>query len=250
MTVPDLVGQRHTDGTLVLDVQASTATTATAGCTGIFSTQRVSTSAGDVLRRDPRSRARCASARSFTVSLSSVRVPGRPGRSATSISKGSADCAPGIVGHRHRQQWGLQSYVLGREQPDSRRRRRSPPRSWDGKWHNIAITYDGTSTRLFLDGRDLGAGLGGTRTRSITTSPRSGRHDRRLPRQLRLLFTGDIDQVMVFDRPLPMTEIWALVGLLLNKPSQGLAGPFASHGGECARRRRRPGRRRPGSAPG
>ena len=36
-----------------------------------------------------------------------------------------------------------------------------------------------------------------------------------------LLFTGDIDQVMLFDKVLPIEQIWDRFGFILNKPTLG-----------------------------
>jgi len=36
-----------------------------------------------------------------------------------------------------------------------------------------------------------------------------------------LLFTGDIDQVMLFDKVLPIKQIWDRFGFILNKPTLG-----------------------------
>ncbi len=91
----------------------------------------------------------------------------------------------------------------------------SPPAGaaqvWDGAWHHVAGSYDGTSVHLYLDGLDLG-GTSGTLAINYQLAIRDlfigqypgqafclDRHD----------FVGTIDEVRVWDRALAAAEIAA-----------------------------------------
>jgi hypothetical protein len=98
---------------------------------------------------------------------------------------------------------------------------------WDGAWHLVTGTYDGAAVRLYVDAQQVGAGtpttgpivyglannvfvignyagnLGATRECTENTS-----------------FSGDIDEVRVFNRALGTTEIASL----MTHPSGGSGG--------------------------
>jgi hypothetical protein len=154
----------------------------------------------------------------FTVSLW-TRAPQSPGPFSYLISKGSKDCVTGSWGISTGNNGGLQSYVWdGQNQVPSGGAQ--PEQIWDGRWHNVAMTYDGTSTRLYLDGKDLGQPPGSSSPvdydmpdPSTTLGGYVGSCD--------LLFTGDLDQVMVFGNVLPIEEIWDRWGYILGRPGLG-----------------------------
>jgi hypothetical protein len=79
---------------------------------------------------------------------------------------------------------------------------------WDGNWHHVAGTYNGTHVRLFVDGLEIGSGtphtgdidygLDMSNNLTIGQYPSGG---------VPLYFTGDIDEVEIFDRALDQKEI-------------------------------------------
>jgi hypothetical protein len=81
---------------------------------------------------------------------------------------------------------------------------------FDGRWHHIAGTYDGTTVRLFVDGREIGAG-----------TPTDLAIDYDLPSPdvslgsyqgpCAMYLTGDLDGVSIWDRALPIGQIGDLV---------------------------------------
>ena len=84
----------------------------------------------------------------------------------------------------------------------------------------MSATYDGFQAKLYLDGRDLG---------NVPGSPDPIQYDQPdgtatfggYRGSCDLLFTGDIDQVMLFDKVLPIETIWDRFGFILNKPTLG-----------------------------
>ncbi len=81
---------------------------------------------------------------------------------------------------------------------------------WDGAWHHIAGTYDGEYVRLYVDGVEVGGGTyttmgiryGGETNSDLNIGIYRG--------TCTLPFSGEIDEVEVFNRALLDTEIWEI----------------------------------------
>jgi hypothetical protein len=78
---------------------------------------------------------------------------------------------------------------------------------WDGKWHNAAGTYDGSTVRLFIDGKEIGTGTAGgapigydTPSGNTTLGAYVGSCD--------LTLIGDLDEVSIWKKALPVADIW------------------------------------------
>ena len=73
---------------------------------------------------------------------------------------------------------------------------------WDGNWHHIAGTYNGCVVKLYVDGAEISGGTGTTEGIDYNNenfyigSYGTGYY-----------FSGLIDEVKVFSRPLPDSEI-------------------------------------------
>ena len=78
---------------------------------------------------------------------------------------------------------------------------------WDGNWHNVVGTFDGSAVRLYVDGKEVGSGtpdtdavpynlLNGTDLEIGNYGGCSG-----------LGYSGKIDEVKVFNRALGAQEI-------------------------------------------
>lgn len=90
---------------------------------------------------------------------------------------------------------------------------------WNGQWHNVIGTFDGSTVRLYVDGRQVGTGtpdsapiaygLPTSNDLSIGAYPWCGSSD----------FGGSIDEVKVFGRALGPVEIGAAYGLSRLLPS-------------------------------
>lgn len=151
----------------------------------------------------------------FSISLW-TRAPQSPGQFRYLFAKGSLDCVTASFGISTGLNGGLQAYVWdGANQVPTGGV--GPEQIWDGKWHNVVLTYDGSAARMFLDGKDLGQPPGSANPvdyelpdPSTTIGGYTGSCD--------LLFAGDLDQVMIFDKVIPVAEIWQRFGWLLNKP--------------------------------
>ena len=152
----------------------------------------------------------------FTISLW-VRAPQSPGQFKYLLAKGSNACVAASWGLWTASNGGLEFYVF--DGNNFVRSNGVVNGIWDGKWHNVSATWDGTTATLFIDGKSTGQGMSGTGPvygipdGTATFGGYRGSCD--------LLFTGDIDQVMLFDKVLPIELIWDRFGFILNQPTLG-----------------------------
>jgi hypothetical protein len=153
----------------------------------------------------------------FTISMW-TRAPQSPGQFKYLLAKGSNQCVAASYGIWTASSGGIEFYVWNGH--DLVRAAGTANAIWDGRWHNVSATYDGLRAKLYLDGKDLG---------SVPGSPDPIKYDQPdgtasiggYRGSCDLLFNGDIDQVMMFDKVLPITQIWDRFGFILNKPTLG-----------------------------
>jgi hypothetical protein len=153
----------------------------------------------------------------FTISMW-TRAPQSPGQFKYLLAKGSNQCVAASYGIWTASSGGIEFYVWNGH--DLVRAAGTANAIWDGRWHNVSATYDGVQAKLYLDGKDLG---------SVPGSPDPIKYDQPdgtasiggYRGSCDLLFNGDIDQVMMFDKVLPITQIWDRFGFILNKPTLG-----------------------------
>jgi hypothetical protein len=88
---------------------------------------------------------------------------------------------------------------------------------WNGKWHHVAGTYDGTTAKLFVDGKLVPGsavlshdGSGPLITDDSAWGAFLGDCD--------LYYTGDLDDVAVFNQALPVDRIWSALSLVFSRP--------------------------------
>jgi hypothetical protein len=154
----------------------------------------------------------------FTLSLW-ARAPQSPGPFTYLIAKGSSACTAASYGIWTGSHGGIDFYVWNGG--DMVRAAGTPNGIWDGKWHNISATWDGTNARLYIDGVSLGETPGRPTDIAYDSQPDGTTSFGGYRGSCDLMFSGDIDQVMLFDRPLPIEEIWDRWGFILNKPTLG-----------------------------
>jgi hypothetical protein len=135
-----------------------------------------------------------------------VRSSGTPGAFRYIVAKGGNGCCTGSYGLYTGPSGGIEFYVATSETTYVR----SPDGGtglWDGQWHNVVGTFDGTTVRLYVDGRQVGDGS--PDAASIPYGMPSG-NDLAIGNYLWCTgagFVGDIDEVKVFDRALSSDEI-------------------------------------------
>ncbi len=130
-----------------------------------------------------------------------------PGNYKYIVAKGANGCLAASYGLYTGSNGGLEFYVSSNQglswtiSPDAGQG------LWNGQWHNVVGTYDGSSVRLYLDGHQVASG-----------TPDTAPIAYRLPTSNDLLignyagcsssdFSGSIDEVKVFNRVLSSQEI-------------------------------------------
>jgi hypothetical protein len=92
----------------------------------------------------------------------------------------------------------------------------APAEVFDGRWHHVAGTYDGSMVRLFVDGRQIGSGTP-TTTPIEYDMPTGAMSFGAYTGTCALYLTGDIDGVSIWDRALPIAEIGDLVRSIIGR---------------------------------
>jgi hypothetical protein len=78
---------------------------------------------------------------------------------------------------------------------------------WDGRWHSVVGTFDGSMVRLYVDGRQVGAGSRDTSAIQFHLASGNDLVIGDYPWSSGLAFEGDIDELKVFNRALSPSEI-------------------------------------------
>jgi hypothetical protein len=155
----------------------------------------------------------------FTISLW-TRAPQSPGPFKYLLAKGSNQCVSASYGLWTSSNGGLEFYIWNGS--DFVRSMSATTPIWDGRWHNVSATWDGVTATMFIDGKSTGQGsaasgsgidYGDQPDGTSTIGGYRGSCD--------LLFTGDLDQVMIFDKVLPIEQIWTRWGYILGQPTLG-----------------------------
>ena len=145
-----------------------------------------------------------------------VRRLGSPGRWRYVLSSGATECLAAPYGLYSGFDGGLAFYISDGEgyalSPEAR-----TGEVWDGGWHYAVGTYDGQRLRLYLDGREVGAGIPTTLTIGYgpaATGVFIGTYHGSCSRP----FTGDIDEVAVHAGALTPERIAATSGRAQSTP--------------------------------
>jgi Concanavalin A-like lectin/glucanases superfamily len=147
--------------------------------------------------------------------LALVRGSSSPGQWKYVLSKGSFGCTSGAYGLYTGFGGGLAFYVY-----NGTNFYISPEMStsiWNGKWHVVAGTFDGTTVRLYVDGTQIGAGTTVPLPFQIAYSaaPGGGMIGSYAGNSCNLGFVGDIDEVSIWNTALPISQIFPKVQALL-----------------------------------
>jgi hypothetical protein len=137
-----------------------------------------------------------------------VESNGSPGDYKYIVAKGGNGCCTGSWGLYTGANGGLEFYVANSLtayviSPDA------GTGVWNGQWHNVVGTFDGSTVRLYVDGQQVGTGSADSASvqYGLPTSNNLAIGD--YPWCPNLGFVGDIDEVKVFDRALGPQEIAA-----------------------------------------
>jgi hypothetical protein len=137
-----------------------------------------------------------------------------PGQYRYLIAKGGDGCEAGSYGLYSSKNGGLAFYVYDganwTRSPEA-----DPAQVWDGMWHHAAGTFDGRTVRLFVDGRQIATGSPAGTAIAYDLPEGDASLGTFGPSCDNLLFTGDLDEVRIWSRALPVSDIWDRARLLL-----------------------------------
>jgi hypothetical protein len=137
-----------------------------------------------------------------------VESTGSPGDFRYVVAKGGNYCCTGSYGLYTGANGGIEFYVdTGQttfvDSPDG------GTGIWDGQWHNVVGTFDGSTVRLYVDGRQVGTGSPDNAPIQYGLPSGNDFTIGNYPWCPDLGFAGGIDEVKVFDRALGPDEIRA-----------------------------------------
>jgi hypothetical protein len=135
------------------------------------------------------------------------RGTGSPGTFRYLVAKGSNVCEGASYGLYTGDNGGMAFYIGDGTTAGYSRSPQAPATVWDGKWHNASGTSDGNVVRLFIDGKEIGNGTPvgtpiqyGLPSGNATLGAYIGSCD--------LTLTGDLDEVSIWSKALPVSDIW------------------------------------------
>jgi hypothetical protein len=136
-----------------------------------------------------------------------------PGAFKYIVSKGATDCASASYGLYTPDDGGIAFYV-GDGTQQFAKSPSAPVTVWDGKWHNAAGTFDGSTVRLFIDGVEVGHGTSSTSGPKYNP-PDGGGSIGAFRGSCDLYLVGDVDGVQIWSQALPIADIWRFLRALL-----------------------------------
>jgi hypothetical protein len=147
-----------------------------------------------------------------------VRGTGSPGTFRYILGKGANGCLSSSYALFTSDNGGLRFYVTDTAGVSQLSGAVAPDTIWNGKWHHVAGTYDGTTTKLFVDGKLT---PGSTAAASPVDHATTTTGDAGIGGYLGtcdLYYTGDIDDVAIFSQALPVDKYWSALSLLFPRP--------------------------------
>ena len=147
-----------------------------------------------------------------TVTVSAwVEHDGSPGAYRYIVAKGGNGCIAASYGLYSGPNGGLAFYAAQNHGTVYARSPDAGQRVWDGKWHLVVGTYDGSTIRLYVDGVQVGSGTSWPGDLEYLLPNSNDFYIGNYPSCAPHGFLGNIDDVSVWDRALSAGEIKALM---------------------------------------
>ncbi len=143
-----------------------------------------------------------------------VRFDQVPGLFKYILSKGGDACESSSFGLYTTETGGPAFYIS--DSSGFYRTAAADPAIWDGKWHNLAGTFDGAKVQLYADGVKVGAPTPAATEIDFdlpVTSSQIGGYSGACGNDLSL--RGDVDGVQIWSQALPVDTIWRTLRSLL-----------------------------------
>jgi len=104
----------------------------------------------------------------------------------------------------------------------------SPSTYNDNQWHYAVVTYEGTTIRLYIDGIQVATkSTGGAAPETSGTKPVRIAANSRVTPPTSNFFTGNVDEVRIWNRALSSSEVTSAFGGTFNTVGQVLHLPFS-----------------------
>lgn len=147
-----------------------------------------------------------------------VRANAPLGTSRTIIGKGANGCLSASYALYTGSDGGLSFYVTTPDKQYYKTGSVDQSQIWNGKWHHVAGTFDGTTAKLFVDGKLIPGSVQVPGPIDYTTTTTGDTGLGNYLGTCDLLYQGDIDDVALFSQALPVDRIWSAISLLFPKP--------------------------------
>jgi hypothetical protein len=147
-----------------------------------------------------------------------VRGSASPGTARYVLGKGATGCESASYGLYTGASGGLRFYIWDAARGAIGSGELDPSQIWNGKWHHVAGTWDGTTAKLFVDGKLIPGSSSTPGTINYNQGPGDLGVGDYVGGSCDLFYTGDIDDVAIFSQALPIDKYWAALSLLFPKP--------------------------------
>lgn len=148
-----------------------------------------------------------------TVTVSAwVSHQGSPGDFRYIVAKGATGCIAAAYGLYTGPDGGIEFYISRSHGTVYERSDDGGTRIWDGKWHLVVGTFDGTTIRLYVDGIQVGAGVRYPGSLDYGQQNNNNLYLGNYPGCYQHGFVGDIAEVKVFNVALSAAQIKAAAG--------------------------------------
>ncbi len=130
-----------------------------------------------------------------------------PGDYKYIVAKGAEGCLAASYGLYTGAGGGLEFYVASNTGMSWTLSPDAGQAVWNGQWHNVVGTYNGSSVKLYVDGREVGAGTPDTAPIAYGLFTSNNLLIGNYPGCSGTGFNGSIDEVKIFNRALSPFEI-------------------------------------------
>jgi concanavalin A-like lectin/glucanase superfamily protein len=147
-----------------------------------------------------------------TVTISAwVKHAGSPGDYSYVAAKGANGCIAASYGLYSGPGGGLQFYVSQQRGSVYARSPDAGQRVWDGNWHLVVGTYDGSTIRLYVDGAQVSSGTPWKGALEYLLPDSNDFYIGNYPGCADHAFLGAVDNVMVWNRALSAADVAGLI---------------------------------------
>jgi hypothetical protein len=138
-----------------------------------------------------------------------VKASSSPGDFMYAVAKGGNNCSASSYGLYTGANGGLEFYTSSNNGLSFTLSPDAGTGVWDGNWHSAIGTFDGSTVRLYIDGKQVGSGTPDTSPIAYGLPTSNDLMIGNYPAcpSIPEGFTGSIDEVKVFNRALPAQEI-------------------------------------------